>query len=134
MTIPMTKILRRSKRYDRFLPISVVVVDGEEKTTKAGPFPGRIINISRHGACLLMSQVMINSYHLFHSTKEDDMSFLQLTVNVQPEIKDCKIPSRPVWMDIFEEGDIRAFRIGVEFMVNPDGEQMKSLEQVISKK
>lgn len=130
----MIKILRRSKRYDRFLPISVLAMDGEGNTTKAGPFPCRIINISRHGACLLMSQVMVNSYHLFHSTKENDTFFLQLTINVQPEIKDYKIPSRPVWMDIFEEGDIRAFRIGVEFMVNPDCEQMKSLEQVISKK
>jgi len=134
MTIPMTKILRRSKRYDRFLPITVMAIDGEKTTAEIGPFSGKIINISRHGACLLMSQVLVNSYHLFHSTKENDSSFLQVTINVQPEIKNCKIPSRPVWMDIFEEGEIRVFRIGVEFMVNPEGEQMKSLERVISKK
>lgn len=130
----MTKILRRSRRYDRFLPISVTAFSGENDSESIGPFSGRIINISRHGACLLMSQVLVNSYHLFHSTKENDSSFLQVTINVQPEIKDCKIPSRPIWMDIFEEGEIRAFRIGVEFMINPEGEQMKSLEQVISKK
>ncbi len=130
----MTKILRRSKRYDRFLPISVVAIDGDEDTTKAGPFQGRIINISRHGACLLMSQVMMNTFHIFHSTKESDSVFLQLTINIQPEIIECKIPSRPIWMDIFQEGDLHAFKIGVEFMINPEGEQMIQLEQVISKK
>ena len=134
MTIPISKILRRSKRYDRFLPISVMAVDEENKSIPIGPFSGRIINISRHGACLLMSQVLANSYHLYHSTRENETAFLQVTINVQPEIKDCKIPCRPVWMDIFEEGEIRAFRIGIEFLVNPEGELMKRLEQVISKK
>ena len=30
MTKPMTKILRRTKRYDRLLPISVLAMDGEQ--------------------------------------------------------------------------------------------------------
>lgn len=46
---------RRSKRYDRFLPITVTALGEGGQIVKAGPFPGRIINISRHGACLLMS-------------------------------------------------------------------------------
>ena len=130
----MSKEQRRSKRYDRFLPITVAALDKDGQILKAGPFQGRVINISRHGACLLLSQVMAHTFHLFHSTKEDESTFLQLTIHIQPEIIDCKIPGKPVWMDIFREGDIRAFKIGVEFMSDADGEQMMHLEQVISKR
>lgn len=135
-TIPKIgeKILRRSKRYDRFLPVSVLAIDGEDETIEAGPFQGRTINISRHGSCLLLPRVLVNTYHIFHSTREKESNFLQLTINIQPDIIEYKIPSRPIWLDIFHEGDIHAFKIGVEFMVNPEGNQIKLLEQVIRKK
>ena len=70
----MTVEARRSKRYNRFLPIAVIAMDTRNNEVIAGPFPGRIINISRHGVCLLMSQVIANSFHLFHSTKENENS------------------------------------------------------------
>ena len=125
---------RRSQRYTGFLPIGVMALDIHENGVLAGPFSGRIINISRHGACLLMSQIMVNSFHLFHSIKEDDNSCIQLTINIQPETLNCKISGQPVWMDIFREGDIRAFKIGVEFMDDVDNEEMLNLEQVVRKR
>lgn len=125
---------RRSKRYDRFLPITVSALAEGGNTVKAGPFQGRIINISRHGACLLMSQVMASSFHIYYSIKETPSSFLQLTINIQPEIIDCRIMGQPVWMDVFREGEIRAFKIGVAFLGNADDEQMLHLEQVISRR
>jgi len=130
----MTLEARRSKRYNRFLPIGVIALDTINKETIAGPFPGRIINISRHGACLLMSRVIANSFHLFHSIKENENSCIQLTINIQPEIINCTIPGNPLWMDIFREGDIRAFKIGVEFIGEADNEEMLHLEQVVSKR
>ena len=130
----MTLEARRSKRYNRFLPIGVIAMDSRKNEVIAGPFPGRIINISRHGACLLMSKVIANSFHLFHSTKENENSCFQLTINIQPEIINCKILGHPLWMDIFREGDIRAFKIGVEFMGNADNKEMLHLEQVVSKR
>ncbi len=130
----MTIEARRSKRFNRFLPIGIVALNTINKKVLAGPFTGRVINISRHGACLLMSQVMANSFHLFHSTRENKDSCLQLTINIQPEIINCRVSGQPVWMDIFREGDIRAFKIGVEFLVDADNEEMLHLEQVISKR
>lgn len=93
----------------------------------AGPFSGRIINISATGACLLMTQVMINSYHIFHSTREDNSLFLQLTINLPPDMTYFNIPARPVWMNLFHQDEIRAFTMGVEFLTNPEGQQMKQL-------
>jgi hypothetical protein len=130
----MISELRRSKRYTDFLPISVSAMSGVSNSTIAGPFSGRIIDISRHGACLLMTQVLLRTYHVYHSTRDDDSSFLQLHINLPPNLNDFIIPARPVWLVPFDMEDIKAYRMGVDFMISPDGEQMKKLEKVMMKK
>lgn len=130
----MISELRRSKRYTDFLPISVSAMSGVSNSTIAGPFSGRIIDISRHGACLLMTQVLLRTYHVYHSTRDDDSSFLQLHINLPPHLNDFIIPARPVWLVPFDMEDIKAYRMGVDFMISPDGEQMKKLEKVMMKK
>ncbi|MDH3329803.1 MAG: hypothetical protein OEM01_11260, partial [Desulfobulbaceae bacterium] len=92
------------------------------------------VDISKNGACLLMTQVLLKTYHIFHSTREDDSSFLQLHINLPPELVDFIIPARPVWFGSFDIEDIKAYRMGVDFLINPDGEQMKKLENVMMKK
>jgi len=126
--------LRRSRRYTDFLPISVSAKSGVDNSTVAGPFSGRIIDISRHGACLLMTQVLLKSFHVFHSTRDDDSLVLQLNINIPPDLINYTIPARPVWLTPFDIEDIKAYRLGVEFMVSPEGEQMKQLENVMRKK
>ena len=128
----MTQELRKSHRYNRFLPIGVQALNCCTNEIIAGPYPGRIINISRHGACLLLSQIVTNSFHLFHSIKENDTMCLQLTINIQPEIVNCRIPGKPIWMDNFREGDIHAFKIGISFTCNAQSNEMMHLEEVVS--
>lgn len=130
----MISELRRSKRYTDFLPISVSAMSGVSNSSIAGPFSGRIIDISRHGACLLMTQVLLKTYHVYHSTRDDDSSFLQLHINLPPNLNNFIIPARPVWLVPFDMEDIKAYRMGVDFMLSPDGEQMKRLEKVMMKK
>lgn len=126
--------LRKSKRYIDFLPISVSAKSGVKNSFVAGPFSGRIVDISRHGACLLMTQVMSKSFHIFHSTKEDDSLFLELYINIPPDLVAFVLPARPVWLNTFNMEDIRAFRMGVNFLMNPDGEKMKHLERIMGQK
>ena len=126
--------LRRSKRYTDFLPISVSAISGLDKKIIAGPFSGRIIDISRHGACLLMTQVLLRTYHVYHSTRENDSRFLQLQINIPPDLVNFAIPALPVWLKPFDIDEIKAFRMGVDFLISPDGEQMHRLEQVMRKK
>lgn len=130
----MISDLRRSKRYTDFLPISVFAVSGVTNSKIAGPFSGRIIDISKNGACLLMTQVLRETYHIYHSTKGDDSSFLQLNINLPPDLVDFIIPARPIWLGPFDIEDIKAYRMGVDFLLNPDGEQMQRLERVVMKK
>lgn len=126
--------LRRSRRYTDFLPISVSAVSGTDKKPVAGPFSGRIIDISRHGACLLMTQVLLRTYHVYHSTRENDSRFLQLQINIPPDLVNFAIPAQPVWIKPFDIDEIKAFRMGVDFLISPDGEQMQRLEQVMRRK
>jgi hypothetical protein len=119
--------LRTSKRYVDYLPIRVTARDGVSGEIMAGPLSGRIIDISTVGACLLMTQIMSNSYHIFHSTRENDSLSLQLQINLPPDIMDCNISARPIWMNLFRQDEIRAFKMGVEFLTNPEGKQIKEL-------
>ena len=130
----MISELRQSKRYNDFLPISVLAISGPNNTVIAGPFSGRITDISKTGACLLMTQVLQKTYHVYHSTIEDESLFLQLIINLPPELTEFIIPARPVWIDQFDIEDIKAFRMGVEFLINPEGEQIAIMERVMMKK
>ena len=125
--------LRRSKRITDYLPIVVSARDGINGNELAGPLAGRIIDISIYGACLLMTQVMSRNFHIFHSTREDDSYLLQLTINIPPDIINFSIQARPIWMDLFRKDEIRAFKMGVEFITSPEGEQMKLLQRAIKK-
>ena len=129
----MISELRIAKRLVDYLPIRLTAQHGVSGKTVAGPFSSRIIDISTTGACLLVTQVMIGSYHIFHSTRENDSLFLQLTFNLPPDIMNFNIAARPVWMDVFRQDEIRAFKMGVEFMTNPDGQQMKQLMSALSR-
>lgn len=130
----MTQNLRESNRYNRFLPISVQALDCCTKDIIAGPYPGRIINISRHGACLLLSQMVLNSFHMYHSIKESDTLCLELKINIQPEVINCRISGQPVWMNSFHEGDIHAFKMGIRFTSDPEAPEIMQLEEIVSKR
>lgn len=123
--------IRRSKRESDFLPITVTAQNGSTGNLLAGPFNGKIIDISRHGARLLMTQVMFNSFHLFYSTKEDDTSYLTLKIDIPPDIVNFTIPARPIWMSLMKHGSIRAFKIGVEFLISAEGQQINELLDVM---
>lgn len=118
---------RRSTRIIDYLPLEVHAVDGKGGHPLAGPFSGRIIDISSHGACLLMSQVFRNGFHIFHSTRETNEALLQLTINHPPEIDHYILTAMPVWLDLFRQQEIRAFKMGIEFTEDPEANQMKEL-------
>jgi hypothetical protein len=123
--------LRRSKRIAEYLPILINAKDRSSGSVLAGPFSGRIIDISDHGACLLMTQVMQRSYHVFHSTREQDCRYLQLIVNVPPDNIPFSIAAHPIWMDLFLREEIRAFKMGIEFLSDPEDRLMKQLREAM---
>jgi len=127
----MISKFRQSKRINDYIPVAITVHNETTGKMVAGPFSGKIINISNIGSCLLMRQVMMGSYHIFHSTREDDALFLQVTIDLPPDIVHCKIPARPIWMNLFHQDEIRAFKMGIEFLLNSKREQ-KNIKKLLS--
>jgi len=124
---------RRSKRIIDYLPLEVYAVQGQDNQPIAGPFSGRIIDISTHGACLLMTQVFHNGFHIFHSTRDTSDTCLQLAINHLPDIDNCRLTAVPVWLDLFRQQEISAFKMGIEFTENPEARQMKDLQKALQK-
>ena len=122
---------RRSKRIIDYIPLEVYAVQGKDRQPIAGPFSGRIIDISTHGACLLMTQVFYNGFHIFHSTRDTSDSLLQLTINQPPDLNDCQLIAVPVWLDLFRQQEIRAFKMGIDFTESPEAQQMKDLQKAL---
>lgn len=78
-----------------------------------------------------MTQIIKNNFHVFYTTKEKPVRQLQLSMHIPPDDILFSIAARPVWMDIFQQDKIRAFKIGIEFIANPQEEQMMRLQKVI---
>ncbi len=81
-----------------------------------------------------MPQIVSKSYHLFHSTKQDSSSFLELRGMIQQCPDKFRIPARPVWLEAFNVDDIEAFNMGVEFVISPEGERMTLIIEGVNKK
>lgn len=122
---------RRSPRLIDFLPLEVWVIRAVDNHPLAGPFAGRIIDVSHHGACLLMTQVLQQHVHVFHTTYTTDGLILQLRINLQPEFSNCQLTARPVWLSTVQQRTILAFKMGIEFTADPDKEQMQELRQAL---
>jgi len=124
---------RRSERIIDYLPLEVHAISGSDGQPIAGPFSGSIIDISTHGACLLMTQVFHNGFHLFYSTRDTNNTVLQLTINHPPDIDNYVLTAVPIWLDLFRQEEIRAFKMGIEFTNNQEGNQMKELQYALQK-
>ncbi len=72
---------RRSTRHTDFIPVSVNVKQEGREDPLAGPFSGTIVDICNYGACLLMSQVTLKSFHIYHSTRKNKTAYLHIKID-----------------------------------------------------
>lgn len=129
----MNAELRRSQRYADFLPISVSVRNNDTGSQIAGPFSARIVDVSTHGACLLLTQVMIHSFHIFHSTREDELISLVLQIKPASQTDPVEILAQPVWLNSAKLEDLKVFKMGVDFIHTIDEEVLRSINKMINK-
>ncbi len=139
---------RRSKRYIALLPVTVDAVDLKGKHV-AGPWSGRIIDLSRHGASLFLTRVMDGTYHICFSVQENREHLLEIAVSqsspgasdtnsvssLKPIVtengKEIILKARPVWMNSYDHEDLVAFKMGVEFIDQPDRKDMAELKKAM---
>lgn len=123
---------RRSQRYTDFLPLSVSVRKQDDDSLVSGPFSARIVDISNHGACLIMTRVMMHSFHIFHSTREDDTVNIILQIDLPSQKDTIKLAAQPVWMDATKLEDVKVFKMGVDFLETINQDLLKTLSRTIS--
>ena len=129
----MNTELRRSERYQDFLPISVSVRKNDTRSQVAGPFSARIVDFSTNGACLLLTKVMIQSFHIFHSTRDDELNDLVLHIDTHSRQDTIEILAQPVWLNAAKMDDIKIFKMGVDFMSSIDDDLLQSINKMIDK-
>lgn len=112
--------------------MKVIAKNGVNGKSQTAPFSGRIINISRHGACLLMPLGAMKSYEVYSKTYHNDSSYLEIKGSFRNESAKFIFTARPVWTDPFILDDMHAFKMGVEFLINPNGEQMNSIIDIVT--
>jgi len=124
--------LRRLTRKNIVLPATVTVQNIARGTTLTQAFPCHINNINKQGACIFLNKVMDGSFHIFHSTREDDNLSLLLEITVPPDDKHFNVSAIPVWFDLLQDGQSREFKIGIEFTPVTGEQQMKDLQAIVS--
>lgn len=111
-----------------YLPIEITAQHAGTKKIKAGPLRGRLFDLSKNDACLLMSQIMDDTYHLFYSTQENKLLFLNIFFDLPPAFDEhFKVTAIPLWFNIFQQGQIRNFIMGVEFTNNIEENTVRKL-------
>ena len=123
---------RRSRRYADFLPISVSVQSNDDGSRVAGPLSARIIDLSKNGACLLLTQVMMQSFHIFHSTRDNECIDLVLHINIPSRPDTLEILAQPIWLNAAKLEDIKVFKMGVDFIRTLDDDLLQDLNKIIN--
>ena len=123
---------RRAERIVDFLPLEIHAIDLTCGEVLAGPFSARIIDISTHGACLLVTQVLLNGFHVFYTTRESDDTVLRLSIDETSDIGQHVLTARPIWLDVFRQDAIKAFKMGVEFTEDIEKGQMRDVQAALS--
>jgi hypothetical protein len=124
--------LRRLTRKNIVLPATVTVQNKNRGCTLTQPFPCHITNINKQGACLFLKKVMDGSFHIFHSTREDNSLVLLLAITVPPDDKHFSLNAIPVWFDLLRDGESREFKIGIEFTPATEEQQANDLQAILS--
>ncbi|MCI5149024.1 MAG: hypothetical protein D3916_06505 [Candidatus Electrothrix sp. MAN1_4] len=109
------------KTFGSTLPIEVTAQHAGTGRVMAGPLGGRLFDLTKNKACLLMSQIKDDTYHLFYSTQEDTLLFLNIFFDLtSPFDEHCKVTALPLWFNIFQQEQVRSFIMGIEFTRNSE--------------
>jgi len=131
---------RRAVRLSGDIPAALVLRHGCQGEIIAGPSPGEILDVSVCGAGLSIEQIRVESYHLFYTPQDKPGYVLHLQVEPPPEdesgIETISIPVRPMRFDrvLGDENEHKPFYVGVEFLLEPDDEQVQLLVRLLDEK
>ena len=125
----MNTDLRRSKRFADFFPVTITAQNQSIESTFAEPYTARVINISRHGACLLLSMKTSDSSELLRSASSATNISIEIINSAQEPEQNMTLTGHPVWMDSFALDDLQAMKMGIEFTSDTLDQQPKGFPE-----
>jgi hypothetical protein len=84
------------------------VLDGEIAST--------VINVSKSGACLILSELFLDRIHLFFSTLKQKSHTLILDLSQQNTGDEAIIHAKSIWMDRYPHDADPTFVMGIQFL------------------
>jgi len=130
----MGKENRRSPRVESHLPVTLLLRDNSSGRNLAEPQSGCLENMSVHGVCLNVPHIRIDRYHLFYTFADNTKQTIYLEVRLPDlSIPPICIPARPVWFDHLLSEPTHPFAIGMEFLLDPDDEQIIRLRDMLTR-
>ncbi|MGI6656897.1 MAG: PilZ domain-containing protein [Desulfobulbus sp.] len=126
---------RRAPRFPDALPLEVSVVRRRDKHLLTGPFTGEILDISLHGACLLMSRQISDTLYSLHRHPDGaEPLVLRLVIDLPPELPNFVLSATPIWMGLVHQQTVPCCKLGVEFLEPSAIQEKQRLLDMLSRK
>jgi len=97
---------------------SLYLCDGQNGPRKSDSINCQVVDLSRHGAGIITSQIIIDNQHLFFAALESDDTILHLEIDVLSDKENSDsltFAVRPIWFDRILDKEPKPFKLGVEF-------------------
>lgn len=124
---------RRYKRIPVEIPVLVFLFDKKKKSRVSEPLDGLVKNFSPGGTALTIATIQLNGRHLFYTCQDNTDLIIELEFEINDDPKRTVIvPASPVWFDRDLDSDSvkKRFVVGLEFLISPKSQEIKSLCKV----
>jgi len=105
----------RDTRIETNIPVCLRLQKNGTEHLHPGSVSATIVNISKSGACLLISKLLINGKHLFFATLNSSHTMILQSEENTGKIKTFNIAAQSVWMDSYKNDNRLCFKVGVCF-------------------
>jgi hypothetical protein len=129
----MTREKRRAERIKVRVPVSVLLLDDKTNTILAGPVQGEARNFSPMGLALSLTNIRIDSYHIFFTCQDNPSHILKIGFQLPAQVDEAiEVPARPIWYDRDKQSSEKRALLGVEFLLTPKDRLIKKLAKKFS--
>ncbi len=109
---------RKNRRSSHQQDVDLFLYDKSNKAQLTAGVPALLVNLSKQGAGLKCSQVLIDGNHLFYAALDSDTIFLNIVFRPKEDTDEeiMTLLARPVWLNRDMEDSNMPFSMGVQFV------------------
>lgn len=128
---------RERRIFERF-PLNIegalFLCRGRNGEKFCGPVSCRLHDLSKKGAGLVTTRIIIDNHHLFFAALESDTIILHIEFALpgaeEGSGTEITIPVRPVWFDRLIDEEQKPFKMGIEFFERLNDQQFQRIRQL----